>query len=280
MLYTHTEKHAVVVGDIYRVIKRLVEAKKTVLVITPLAEERDVLERETAHSHVSVKRVLEAERGLAAGQAPDVVVVDKYDIIKSLGLLDRIEKIGEKVRLVIVAPAKPEETEYEVFQEEKRREVFQVNAPDYVHKMAMVFALTKIKPIKGICIVLPTKKGLKRAEVFLKTFGVPTEAEPAKLKDGVVGLFLPDSIHIHAYTLVADLTMSVESTETAVLQIGPTTKTSERSSRFAKLLETGMEYKYRIESVLSLITPHVVSGKRQIDSSIVKHLQGTLRIMK
>lgn len=290
-------------GDVLGVISSVSRPGESVLVVTPLREERERLSRALAQGDTRVMCVKEAVRRVKdEGRLPECVVVDGYGIIKGLGLFEEVKQIfGDKV--VVVTETEDEgagEGEdlqgYVLLKQQRRKGVFYVGAADEVEKMAVIFSLTKMRPVRGLCVVAGEERERRKICILLKAFGVAAEDSPGKRKEGVVGIYASDSLEMHKYALIIDLTGRISADSSVVLKVVPASGIApangnmnvssgiasangniSESERFNQLKQRALLYRYRIESVLSEITPCVVSGKKQICLEKFKHLQGPLR---
>lgn len=280
-MYVGTNQSCRVSGDVLSVVERLVDSGKRVLLVTPLLEDKNRLFKEIASPQVEVMRVLEAEKAVAAKEyTPEVVVVHHYPMVRDLGLFPVVNQLGECQLVLLVDRDEPGDDavqHYPMVYEAKKTALFEVRAPDVLHQLTMVFALTKLRPIRQLAVVVPSERECRRVKAFLDAFGVNCATQPAQAKDTVVGLFI-DSLLVHDYALVIDLTGQLGPTKSTLLRLGAST--SPNAERFVKLLERAGEYKYRIESVLKLINPQVLSGKKPMDCSGIKHLRGPLKMIR
>ncbi|KAI5191174.1 hypothetical protein NECID01_1343 [Nematocida sp. AWRm77] len=280
-MYAKEKKSCRVSGDVLEVAEKLAASGQNVLIITPLLEDRNRLSKEIKSIQIEVMRVLEAQKSLEAKEStPDVLVVHNYVMVRDMDLFETVRKFSHLQTVLMVDTDDLEDKavqEYPMVYEEKPSAFFEVCVPDMLHKLIMVFALTKLKPIRKACVVTSTEKEAKRVHFFLDGFGVPNEIHPKMPKDTVVGIFT-DSFLIHDYSLIIDLTGEVPQSKTVLLRLGA--KTSKGAEKFAKLLDRAREYKYRIESVLKLIDSQVLSGKKIMDFSSIKHLKGPLKMMR
>ncbi|OAG33672.1 hypothetical protein NEIG_02080 [Nematocida sp. ERTm5] len=272
--------------DSISVINTLKETK--VMIITPLKKDVLYIQNKLNERQVLVKRVLE---GIEALDKVDVncVIINKFRIIKEMGLInDLITAIGNR-RIIAVLEEEEDDLEelkdYKLLTKKLSRRVFYVKGSSIFDRMAMIFALTKARPIKNLCILVGTPREERRAEVFLQSFGITVKLSPDVKTEGVVGIFSTHkSINteiLQKYSLVLDISgteqKSLENIKASVLRMVPHTENED--IRFKKILEQAMTYKYRIDSVIQLITPKILKRRGEIEASIVKHLQGPLRLI-
>ncbi|KAI5168227.1 hypothetical protein NEIRO02_2490 [Nematocida sp. AWRm79] len=272
--------------DSISVINTLKETK--VMIITPLKKDVLYIQNKLNERQVLVKRVLE---GIEALDKVDVncVIINKFRIIKEMGLINElITAIGNR-RIIAVLEEEEDDLEelkdYKLLTKKLTRRVFYVKGGSIFDRMAMIFALTKARPIKNLCILVGTPREERRAEVFLQSFGITVKLSPDVKTEGVVGIFSTHkSINteiLQKYSLVLDISgteqKSLENIKASVLRMVPDTENED--IRFKKILEQAMTYKYRIDSVIQLITPKILKRRGEIEASIVKHLQGPLRLI-
>ncbi|KAI5192296.1 hypothetical protein NEMIN01_1925 [Nematocida minor] len=268
---------------------------KNILVVTPLSKEKTRIENSLSSDDsfsVLVRRVLESINLLKSKEvSPDVIIISKYSIIAEMGLShDLMEAVGNS--RVIVSLESDEEMEmlgsYTMVSKKMIKREFYLGGRTTLERMGILFALTKAKPIKNICIVVSHAKEERRVEVFLKAFGVKVDIDPKTKKEGSVGLFntnnMINSRLLERYSLVIDITGGVNSevldeVKIGILKIITHGKIVKEDARFKRLLEQAMRYKYRIEGVIRMITPNVLQRKNDIDEKAVKHLQGALRLI-
>ncbi|KAI5136273.1 hypothetical protein NEAUS07_1560 [Nematocida ausubeli] len=267
---------------------------KKVLVVTPLTKDVHALENslvESEENTVSVKRVLESINLL---RTLDVctVIINKYKIIEEMGLMsDLMEAIGEK-RIIVALEGDSDDIEalreYQLLAKKLVRMEFFVSGKTILERMAMIFALTKSRPIKNVCIVVSHPKEERRVEVFLQSFGIKIELSPETKKEGVLAIFntqkeIKKSL-LEKYSLIVDMcgdvkTDKLEDVKVGILKIVTHGKLQNEDKRFKKIREQALKYKYRIESVIQLITSNVLRRKSDIEENIVKHLHGPLRLL-
>lgn len=282
-------RSALVLGDVSSIVREIQKTDRTLLVITPLLEDKCAHEKHLGNPNTHVRRVLEAEDSIKTGEIqPDIIVVEGYEVLRETGLLKKVmgfSESGNKPVLIFSAGSPSEEEVFRhlpVLECKKRKEVLEVPATTQTERMALVLALTKIKPVRGICIVVPSNREKKRTEIFLSIFGVqlgPGE-KPGEKKKGAhsVSIYTPDDLGFHNHPLVLDLSLQVSGIDGVLIRVGDLSpEPSAKNEKFAGILRRTMEYKYRIESAMSLITPRVIQGKSKIDPIIVKHLKGTFR---
>ncbi|KAI5155856.1 hypothetical protein NEPAR06_2066 [Nematocida parisii] len=272
--------------DSISVINTLKETK--VMIITPLKKDVLCIQNRLNERQVLVKRVLE---GIEALDEVDVncVIINKFRIIKEMGLIsDLITAIGNR-RIIAVLEEEEDDLEelkdYKLLTKKLSRRVFYVKGSSIFDRMAMIFALTKARPIKNLCILVGTPREERRVEVFLQSFGIAVKLSPDVKTEGVVGIFSTHrSINteiLQKYSLVLDISgseqKSLETIKASVLRM--VAHTENEDARFKKILEQAMTYKYRIDSVIQLITPKILKRRGEIEASIVKHLQGPLRLI-
>lgn len=269
-----------------------------VLIITPLTKDKNRIES-MIHGEkggtVVVKRVIETINAVKSKEVQDntTVVVNNFGIIKEMGLAEELMgELGENRRIIVSIEGNKEEEllrEYRTVSKKMVKKEFVVEGRTQLQRMGMIFSLTKVRPIKDMCIVVAYKKEERRVHVFLDAFGVRTEVNPKEKRDGIVGIFnTAEGVSrklLEQYSLIVDNTGEDDSDllreiRVGVLKIVTHGKTVKREdARFKKLLEQGMKYKYRIEGVLRLITRNVLSRKDEIDERVVKHLKGPLRML-
>lgn len=307
MFSAESLRSALVLGDVPSIVREIQQTDKTILIITPLLEDKFMHEKHLGDPQTHIRRVLEAEASIRTGEIkPDVIVVEGYEVIRETGLLTKVlnfistrkaidssdtrkaidsSKTGNNP-VIIFSVSSPSEDEvfksFPILECKKRKEVFEVSAKNQTERMALILALTKIKPVRGICIVVPTNREKKRMEIFLSIFGVQLGSgeKPSENKKGAnsVSIYTPDDLGLHNHPLVLDLSLQVPNIDGVLIRVGDLTPTpSPKNEKFAGMLQRTMEYKYRIESALSLITPRVIQGKNKIDPNIVKHLKGMFR---
>ncbi|EIJ87303.1 hypothetical protein NEPAR08_2149 [Nematocida parisii] len=272
--------------DSISVINTLKETK--VMIITPLKKDVLCIQNRLNERQVLVKRVLE---GIEALDEVDVncVIINKFRIIKEMGLIsDLITAIGNR-RIIAVLEEEEDDLEelkdYKLLTKKLSRRVFYVKGSSIFDRMAMIFALTKARPIKNLCILVGTPREERRVEVFLQSFGIAVKLSPDVKTEGVVGIFSTHrSINteiLQKYSLVLDISgseqKSLDTIKASVLRM--VAHTENEDARFKKILEQAMTYKYRIDSVIQLITPKILKRRGEIEASIVKHLQGPLRLI-
>jgi len=276
-MYLETDGSCRVSGDIKIVLRKLAERDRMVLVVTPLLEDKNRLMNEEKSEKVYVRRVLEAQQALETGEIrPDVVVVQNYEIIKGAGTDAVLRKMWKGQVIYMNEESNQDLDRYPVFEEEKRKELFEVRAISEIEKFSVVFAVTKLKPVKKTCVVVRSKKEAEKLRIFLDAFGVGSEVDPGKMSEGKVGILSDNALLAHRYALVVDFTEEVESESAVVLRLG--SQNSEEAKRFTRLLERAERYRYRVESVMRMITPMVLSGKKQIDPDVTKNLKGAFRM--
>ncbi|KAI5186131.1 hypothetical protein NEHOM01_1296 [Nematocida homosporus] len=253
---------------------------KEVLVMTSLKEERDRLESIVGSEGVSVMRMKEGLQSIRTGRKWQVVIIDGFETVADLGwaeeVLGVVEK--EKVPVVVAVGAEREEVEnWKVLEGASKSGVFKVRGKTLVERMGVLFALTKMKPMRGLAVVVENDREIRRVGAFLGAFGVGVAVHPERVMDGVVGVFGPGSLRALRYNLVVDFTGEVDMGSVVVLQVGEEEGDSPGDRRFRALLDRALGYKYRIESVLTAITPPVLSGRQEMDLDIFKHFRGPLR---
>lgn len=267
-------------GDILEVLNSL-KKDKSIILVTPLQKEKERLKREIRREGVVVMGVKEAIQTVKRGEAaPKCVVVDSYELVRELGLFKELENIfRDKVVIVTENEEETEELEgYVLVKQEKKKGVFYVSAESELERMAVLFSITKMKPVRGVCVVVETQKEARKVSMFLKAFGVYAEESPGKIKDRYVGIYLSNELQVQDYHLVVDMTGKVVLEKGILLKVGEYAKENE-SEKFSLLKQRAMSYRYRMESVLSEITPAIISGKKDFHMERFKHLQGPLRRM-
>ncbi|KAI5171159.1 hypothetical protein NEFER03_0561 [Nematocida sp. LUAm3] len=286
-MYAEKGKYRVI-GDIERVIDDIPREMKC-LIVTPLLEDKLRLEKSYERWNITVKRIIEAENSIEKQEiCPEVVIVDNYSVVKDLELFNRVLSMGID-RVVVITDNHNEEEMlegYSIIEKEKTKALFYIETNGLTERMSLIFAFTKLRPIRGVCAVFSCKKELIRCHLFLEAFGIHSEENPSMVKDGVVGLFLEDTLFMHRYLLIVDFTMKITAENTMVIWAG-SKKTrlntsqkgkSEQEKKFASLLKKALLYKYRIESVLSAITMKIIQGKEKMNFDLFKHLKGPLKV--
>lgn len=267
-----------------------------IVIVTPLAKDRTRIENtisQEKEGSVVVRRVIETINMFKAKEIDEesIVVISNYGVIVEMGLLnDLLEEIGERRIIVSMEGEKEEEMlkEYRMVHKTQTKREFYIEGRTHLARLGVLFSVTKARPIKNLCVIVSHPKEERRVQVFLNAFGVATEINPKKKREGVVAIFNPkygvNKKLLEQYSLIVDNTGEsdtemLEDVKVGILKIVTEGPPSREDPRFKKLFETGMKYKYRIESVIKLITRNVLNGKDEIDERVVKNLKGPLRIL-
>ncbi|KAH9385895.1 uncharacterized protein NEMAJ01_0791 [Nematocida major] len=265
-----------------------------VLVVTPLRSEASTLEKTCSGLEgvqVSIAGAKRAEELLSGPERIDIVILRKYKILEEMQVLSGVmEAVGDR-QVIVSLEGGDEVPSLEGFalasKKVSKREFF-IHGETIFQKMAVVFSVTKARPIRNLCVIVGWPKEERRVEVFLRAFGMRVEVNPPGRREGVIGVFRPDSLAarkevLEKYSLVVDMSNgaaeeALEDVKTTVLRV-VSPRTAPEDARFARIRDAALQYKYRIESVLNMITRHVMQGKAEIDEASVKHLHGPLRLL-
>ncbi|KAI5179769.1 hypothetical protein NEOKW01_0232 [Nematocida sp. AWRm80] len=271
-----------VISEIQTVVEKVAQKREDILIITPLEQDKNKLQNE--FTDILVKKALETESDILNGNLnPSTVIIDKYSILKETNLFTRVEKVllekGIQIIVLIDSELEGEDDllkEYKLVIEEKRKYLLEIKAESILERLAVVFSVTKLKPIKNICIVLPDKKEQRRIQVFLDAFGIPHKINPSKYNPNEVGLFVNEIPIRQSYSLIIDMTNTIEPETTSVLRVSRAPK--KESEKFRLLLDKALEYKYRIESIISMTTAKVLKGMEDIDPALTRYLKRPLLV--
>lgn len=287
-------------GDCAQVCKRVCEATAGVKVIlTPLEEGLERLRSavEPVAGDILISRPGTYLRSLEGAERveADVLLIERYGVMKELMMdqtLVRIRELLRGARVVIIrGPTDREEVAEGITRGEVQRkkdgalqEKYAITIRSEVEKYVVLYSMVKMKLLSGrVCVVAISPREKKKVELFLHGFGLKTEGpERAPGPEMRVGVCLAESPHYLRYKNVIAFSPEVPpSLESKVVYVGnrkalqrvQALGAGEGVREFGFNFEKASPCRYRVESVLRMITPGVLRGKARMDFRAIKHLR-------
>jgi hypothetical protein len=272
------ERECVVEGDLLQVVCELSKEKKRIVVITPLEEGLDRIGG--ALSSRGVEATVSRPRAYLKRVSPvDVVVVDRPEVIREMGLDEVVGEIKKRTQalLVVMETSGHRISDLPYLSDPVRiqggsKERYFIKIESETEKYMLLYAAVKLKMVKGSTVIVESdEQSRKKSSMFLAAFGLRSE-EAGRSPGTKVALALPSNPNCRRYKNVIDFSMEVPPETGHVIYVG--SRMEGARAKEYKLDFKGAGGKYRVESVLKALTPGVLKGREKIDlEKSFKHLR-------